>query len=265
MSYVTSNKIKTNKIYPWLDAIALMAWGSLLLKYTITGQYRLLIHPNYFGLVLASAIVLLVLGIIKIIIIVNYPRLEPENNQHLTLFTPGFSSSLLLVVAIAGLIVPPTILTSQTALQRRVADVPITRSQVQNFRTNTKPESRSLIDWVRTYDAYPEPDAYQGQPAKISGFVLHLEELPDNYFLLSRFVITCCAVDAYPIGIPIQLETSRRDYPPDTWLEVQGEMITVSLPTKDNNSSSTTEKRQLVLKASAITKIPTPSDPYNYQ
>ena len=253
------NLILHKYLYPWLDAIALLAWGSLLLKYALTGQLKLLIHPNYFGLVLASSILLLILGIIAAILILINRKKKTEINQHITLFPPGFSSSLLLIVAIAGLIIPPKVLTSQTAMQRENGDIPLTNSQPQAFRTTTKPESRSLIDWIRTINAYPEPDAYQGQAAKISGFVLYKNELPDNYLVLSRFVITCCAIDAYPIGLPVKLETSRNNYPLDTWLEIKGKMITETF------SETTETKRSLVLAAESLTQIPTPSDPYNYK
>ncbi|MEY4517836.1 MAG: hypothetical protein RLZZ499_435, partial [Cyanobacteriota bacterium] len=60
------NKHKNYLLFPWLDGLALLAWGSLLLKYALTGQYKLLIHPNYYGLVLASSIILIALGIFKI-------------------------------------------------------------------------------------------------------------------------------------------------------------------------------------------------------
>jgi uncharacterized repeat protein (TIGR03943 family) len=172
----------------------------------------------------------------------------------------------LAIAAILGLLIPPTILTSQTALQRGVAEsLPLTQSQIQAFRTQTNPEERSLIDWVRTLNAYPEPDAYAGQKAKVSGFVMHLPELPDNYLFLARFIITCCAVDAYPIGIPVQLESNRNAYEPDTWLEVEGEMMPEILPAVSaNGTEASPGKRQLVLVAKSVEKIPTPADPYDY-
>lgn len=176
------------------------------------------------------------------------------------------SSSLLLLVAIAGLIIPPKVLTSQTALKRGVGDLPLTTVKPQAFRTATKPEERSLIEWIRTINVYPEPDAYSGQAANITGFVLHLPELPDNYVMLSRFVVTCCAVDAYPIGLPLKLETSRSDYPVDSWLTVQGVMSAETIPVKDRvDSDIVTKKRSVVLNARSIKTIPTPSDPYSYR
>ncbi len=279
---IRSNSPNNKHNFPlvWIDGLALLSWGILLLKYAITGQYKLLIHPNYYGLVLASGILLMALGMIKVKLILagNYDNISEHISllppgagnydnisEHISLLPAGFGSSLLLLVAIAGLLIPPQILTSQTALKRGISDISLSSSQPQAFRVATKPEARSLIDWIRTINAYPEPDAYSGQPANVSGFVLHLEELPDNYLMLSRFVITCCAVDAYPIGIPVQLATNRSDYPPDTWLEIQGEMIAETISSKDPLDLNVTEKRSVVLAAKSITTIPTPADPYSYK
>ena len=252
------------KFIPWLEILAILTWGILLLKYGITGQYRLLIHPNYFFLMFTSSIVLLLLGLFRGLLLVKSSKGLPNKVEHITLFPPGFGSSLLLLIAIAGLLIPPNVLTSTTALQRGVTEtLPAAHSQPQSFIANTKPEERSLIDWVRTLNAYPEPDAYQGQPAHITGFVVDLPELPDNYLLLSRFIITCCAVDASPIGIPIQLNNTQEKYPSDTWLEVRGKMTTATLAVRDR-TDRIREKRQLVVSATSIKPIPTPADPYAY-
>ncbi|MFM7571626.1 MAG: TIGR03943 family putative permease subunit, partial [Snowella sp.] len=137
--------------------------------------------------------------------------------------------------------------------------------QAESFQANVKPEERSLVDWVRTLNAYPEPDAYAGQKAKITGFVVHPPDLPDNYILLTRFILTCCAVDVYPVAIPVRLEGDRRQYPQDTWLEVQGIMETETLKANPQTSQkSESQKRQLVLNAQSVRTIPTPADPYSY-
>lgn len=253
-----------NKFIPWLEVIAVLTWATLVLKYSVTGQYKLLIHPNYFLLVFGSSICLLLLGLLRALSLINFPKIPTDNSEHITLFPPGFGSFLLLVIAITGWFIPPTVLTSTTALQRGVTNtLPATHAQPQAFIAETKPEERSLIDWVRTLNAYPEPDAYQGQPVNITGFVVDLPELPDNYLLLSRFIITCCAVDASPIGIPIQLDNIQEKYSPDTWLEVQGKMTTATLAIRDR-TDQIREKRQLVVEVTSTKVIPTPADPYEY-
>ena len=257
--------IKQIRLVKLLNILAILTWGSLLLKYAVTGQYRLLIHPNYFYLMLATGVLLLAIAIAQLKRLLTQQITTTENETHLTLFAPGVGSSLLLISAIAGLLITPSVLASQTALQRGMTEtLPNTRAQPQSFITQSKPESRSLIEWVRTLNAYPEPEAYTGQKAQITGFIINLPELPPNYLLLSRFVLTCCAVDAYPVFIPVELPANSPQYPADTWLEVEGLMTAKTLSIRDR-SDTPQEKRRLVLQADQIKPIPTPKNPYSYQ
>ncbi|GEM_PF-113493 len=322
-----------NPLLPWLDVVAIIAWGILLLKYWITGKLYVLIHPDYFWLAILGGLALLVIGILKGLsllyneqilqrqpssvqkkliasllwlvisggglmrqlfgfkkrssrsgdnIIKNEPSTFPRTSsnsqpQHISLFPPGWSTALLLTTAIMGFLITPKPFTSQTALSRGITDsLSMTRSQPVEFRSAKRPEARSLIDWVRTLNAYPEPDAYTGQKVKVQGFVIHSQELPEQYLLLSRFVITCCAADAYPVGLPVKLYGGsisvksydsesesiytdaspllRTAFKPDTWLEVEGQAITENLG----------GKRQLTIQASSIKLIPEPKNPYDY-
>lgn len=260
MAATTQKRTRNNlNILPILDILAILSWGVLLFKYWLTGTLRLLIHPNYFLLVFITSIFLLFLGTIKTAQFLS-DKGKSDSSGHLSLFYPGIGSSLLLFTAILGLTIPPGVLASQTALQRGMSEsLPEVRSQPQEFRLSVNSEERDLIDWVRTLNAYPEPEAYVGQKAKVSGFVVHLPQLDDNYLMITRFILTCCAVDAYPVAIPVKLESTRDDYPPDTWLSISGETIVETLA-----HAGDVDKRQLVIKAKSIEKIPTPADPYGY-
>jgi uncharacterized repeat protein (TIGR03943 family) len=258
-------------LLPGLDILALLGWGGLLLNYWRSKQLTLLIHPNYFSLVFGTGILLLILGVVKAWQLINSFRYKNRENeretlQHLTLFAPGISSGILVIIAIAGFLIPPGVLNSQVALQRGVSEsLPITREQPQAFYTSIKPEERTLIDWIRTLNVYPEPDAYAGQKAKVTGFVVQLPQLPENYFLLTRFILTCCAVDAYPVGLPVKIDSPLDKYPADTWLEVEGEMKTEILNVNSQTLEATeSAKRQLVIVAQSVKKIPIPANPYGY-
>jgi putative membrane protein len=251
----------------FLDIFALIGWSALLFKYWITGQLNLLIHPNYFLLVLITSIVLFILGLVKIWTVLKQWRKKinldsPDNRSHITILPKYFGSSLLLITALLGIFISPQPLSSQIALQRGISEsLPLTRVQTQSFGATVKSEEKSLIEWVRTLNAYPEPDAYTGQPVKVTGFVVQLPQLSDNHLLISRFILTCCAVDAYPVGLPVKLLGNRHQYPNDTWLEITGEMATESLPVEEGKN---TTRRQLVINAKSVTPIPTPADPYGY-
>jgi len=246
-----------NKFIPWLDVVAIAAWGILMLKYWLTGKLYLLIHPDYFWLAIVGGIGLLIIGFFKGLQLWKNRHQAPiANALHINLFPPGWGSFLLLTAAILGLMITPRAFASQTALDRGVTElIGASRIQPQAFRAQVRPEERSLVDWVRTLNVYPEPDAYTGQKVKVQGFVIHQPNVSQEYIFLARFILTCCAADAYPVGLPVQLpSSSRQQYPPDTWLEVEGQMTTQTIA----------QKRQLTITANSLKKIPQPQNPYSY-
>jgi uncharacterized repeat protein (TIGR03943 family) len=257
---MTSNKKKSKihlyKLQHWLDVLAIAAWGILILKYWLTHKLNLLIHPDFFWLVITGAVGLLIISLFKTLQLLHQrPHEVTSTVQHFTFFPPGWGSAILLTAAILGITITPRVFASQVALQRGVTDlVGATRTQPQAFRASVRAEDRTLVDWVRTLNVYPEPDAYTGQKAKVQGFVIHPPDLGKEYLFLARFVLTCCAADAYPIGLPVKIKETRENYPPDTWLEVEGQMVTETLA----------DKRQLTIDATSLKKIPQPKNPYSY-
>jgi uncharacterized repeat protein (TIGR03943 family) len=241
---------------PWLDVLAIAAWGILLLKFWVTGQLSLLIHPNYLWLTIAAALALLLISSMKAGWLLQNPTQPNPTTQHSTLLPPNLSSGLLLLLAIVGLFVTPRAFASDTAVQRGVGDaLTLTRVKPQVFRGSSRTEDKTLIDWIRTLQVYPEPDAYTGQKVKVTGFVVHPPNLPPQYLFITRFVITCCAADVYPVSLLVKLPTGDRTaYKPDTWLEITGQMTTEQLG----------DQRQLTIAAKSLTPVPEPKDPYNY-
>jgi uncharacterized repeat protein (TIGR03943 family) len=243
----------------WLDVLAIATWGILLLSYRLTGKLNLLLHPNYIWLPVCAGVFLLALALWKAgqgLRMTAGQRLRPiPNPQHFTLFPPGWSSVLLLSVAIFGLQFTPQPFSSSMAIDRGVTEMlTMTRSQPQAFRGSIRPEQRSIVDWLRTLSVYPEPDAYLGQKVNVQGFVIQPSTLPDNYLVIARFIITCCAADVYPAGLTVKLSGSRSAYPADTWLQIVGDMSTETIG----------NQRQLVIQARSLQTIPQPKNPYDY-
>ncbi len=237
----------------WLDILAVTAWGVLLLKYAIDGTLYILIHPSYYLLATVTGGCLLLIGMFQGWRLYR-GKIAKQQELHSSLLPSGVTTMLLLGTAIAGLIITPKLFTSHAAIQRGVSTeaVTVTRSQAQSFRATVKPESKTLVDWVRTLNNYPEPDAYLGQKMNINGFAFYPKDLPSNYLMLSRFVITCCAADAYPVALPVKFTGTRQTYPQDSWFQVKGKAIVETLA----------GSRQLVIEASAIKAIATPKNPY---
>lgn len=247
-----------------LGLVAIAAWGILLIKLWLLGQLYLLVHPNYIPLTVSAGFILIAISGIKAWQLFKslIKSRSVKSPQHTNLFPSKLSSSLLLGAAILGLSVTPKPFASDTAIQRGVGDnLGAIRSVPQSFRASNKPEGRSLIEWVRTLNVYPEPDAYTGQKVRVQGFAVHPQDLPEQYMLISRFIITCCAADVYPISLPVKLDSidsnvnqSRDNYPADRWFEIAGTMITETI----------NAKRQLTIQPKTIEAIATPKNPYDY-
>lgn len=247
---------KFRLLLDWLDVLAIGAWGVLLLQYWLAEKLVLLIHPRYIWLIVVTGLALLIIAAFKARgLWRRSPSLTPQV-EHLSALPPGVANWLLLVTALLSLLVTPQPLTSSAALHQGVTDSSLISNRIrpQAFRIGVQPESRSLSDWAKTLVVYPEPDSYIGQKAKVQGFVVHDSNLPEQFLLITRFVIGHCALDAYPVWLPVQLTQSRQAYPPDTWLEVEGQMIAAELG----------GKRQLTIQARSIKPIPRPKNPYEY-
>jgi uncharacterized repeat protein (TIGR03943 family) len=248
------------RLLAWLDGLAVFAWSAVLVKYWVTQKLYILIHPNYFGLTLAAGIGLGLIALWRLLQLSLRHRdraILDAPGDHIRLLPAGWCSSLMIITACAALIITPQVFNSQTALQRGLGDATIlTRTRPQAFQVNTKPEERSLIEWVRTLDVNPEPDSYVGQQVNVQGLVVYPATLSSSYILVTRFVLTCCAADAYPVSIPAKLRFSspRTAYPVDSWVEVKGKMISETL----------NGKRQVVIDAQKLTPIPAPQNPYTY-
>jgi len=242
---------------PWSivwDTAALLLWGLMLLRYWWSGRLAVLLHPDYHWLAIGAGWVLVLMGLWRGVALFR-PRQKVDTAGHIALLPRQWSLMVLLAIAVFGLIYVPRPFSSDAALARGIADpVGLTRSQPRRFARQTPPGERSLIDWIRTLNVYPEPDAYTGQPVNVTGFVIHPPEWDDEHLMVARFVLTCCAADAYPVGLPVQLSGDRAEFIPDSWIAVQGTMFTETID----------GQRRLAITPDDVVAVPEPKNPYEF-
>ena len=249
---------------PWrdlLDVLALGTWSAMLFRYWFGGKLLLLLHPDYAWLSNTAAVLLALLAAYRLIDIFRAVGKSSAESKlaegHVTLLPRNWSSLILLGIAVFGLIYTPKAFASQTATQRGIADtLTLTRAQPQRFVRANNPEERTVIDWIRLVNVYPEPDAYEDDPVDLEGFVFYPESWPTGYLMVSRFVLTCCAADAYPVGLPLKLPAGADadSYPADSWVAVTGNIATETLD----------GRRQVAIVPTDIRRIEEPKNPYEY-
>jgi len=174
----------------------------VLLVSTLTGRLEMLLRGVFHPLVGLSGVVLLAIALQQAL----QGRRERRWNR---------SWALSGLLAITVLLVPPNPSFSDLASNRN-SDL---GSEVE-LDFLLPPGQRSLTDWVRLLRSQPDPQLYEDDPVRISGFVL---TQPDGQPQLGRLLVRCCLADATPIGLPVHWP---KGFSPkaDQWLAIEGRM-----------------------------------------
>lgn len=162
---------------------------------------------------------------------------------------------LILIVAILGFIIPSTSLTSITATQRSGDFNSVTLddrlSTISRFADSA---NYDIGDWIASINYNPDINSYIGKDVDVVGFVFQNQNSTDNLFVVARFVVTCCAVDARPVGLNVRMENWSEKFSSDEWVNVKGKFAEEEVG--GNNV--------LVIVADEVSKTIEPERPYIY-
>lgn len=216
---------------------ALTAVGAVAtLWLTATGRLSLYIHPRY-TLFTATMSVLALAAVVAVVALRadgerdhhDHPQDQDEPGDAHDLVTRAPRSSrwsttlriLIVAAAVWALLVVPPATLSATARQSRAL---VTSSQALDSADTTvlaggDPATFTVKDWANLL-RQGGPQATLGKQVDVTGYVL--DQGDDNVFYLARLMVSCCAVDAQPIGIPISQPGWRQHLRPGSWLKITG-------------------------------------------
>lgn len=231
-----------------------------ILWLAVAGKLALYIHPRYIEFTVVMAVIA---GVVAIVAAALLPRADehegdhehaPRSRRRATLLT---AASVALIVATTAvlLVVPPSTLTSGTAAQRDInasagggaGDAPVLVAGDGSGFT--------VKDWAGLLRQGADEQYLADARPDITGFVMADPDDPDNVFYVARFVITCCAVDAQPVGVPVYSPGWRDAHPVDSWVQVTGRFVA---------NPSTSSMQAVALEPADVTSIDEPADPYVY-
>ncbi len=233
-------------------------WQGLLLAmsgivasvwFAATGKLDLYIHPRYIWFTtLMSCLALAVL------VLEFWRRPQPKKHTASQPVVTVALSCVCLVVGVSLLVTKPAALSSSTANQRGINAASLDLSaQTSNvaITAGTDYSRFSIRDWASLLGQSTGPELFAGKQVHVIGFVSPVDGSP-NMFYVSRFVITCCAIDARPIGVPVYLPEWQSTYKDNEWVEVSGVFA------KHPNTGTA----GVAIQPNSISKVSQPSDPY---
>jgi uncharacterized repeat protein (TIGR03943 family) len=236
--------------------------------FAVGGRLDYYVNPRYLAFTVIMASIALAFCGARAVMIVRSPVAAPDHDDEDDDPPPATRrqavlSGLAILIAVAvaaGMIVfPPATLSSATALQRNLTGgiTPAGGSSLSNAESasNAAFAKFTVLDWSSLLRQTTDVSFYAGKPVAVEGFITPSPTDGANMFYLTRFVITCCAVDAQPVGVPVYLPNWKSTYKSDEWLSLAGGF---------EASPSTTSSDPIALAPSGVKRIDAPNDPYLY-
>lgn len=223
----------------------------------LTNQLILYIHPRY----IVFTVIMAAIGL-AIVVASLAGRPDHDHDEQPVGWRAGVSNTatvVTLVLAAGLIVVPPATLTTATADQRVINSTYAGQNATTQDAAAAAPASAtarfSVADWASLLRQTTDTSFYRNKPVDVTGFVTADKDDANNMFYVSRFVITCCAVDAQPVGVPVYLPDWRSSFAPNQWVRVKGEF--------DSNPSRAGQQPVAIAPASTV-KVEQPSEPYLY-
>lgn len=230
----------------------------------LSGQLALYIHPRYFVFTVIMAVIAGVLALAAFAFAPTTQDAHDNGHEHEHGDEAGSRwgwlwpvGSVLTIIAavVALLILPPSTLTTATVAQRDLNG----SASALTLKAPALPgkgdySAFTVRDWASLLRSGAGQDFFADKTATVTGFI-SADKTDPNVFFVTRFVVTCCAVDAQPIGVPVYHPGWQNEYKADSW-------VTVTSSFRANPNAASREA--IVLIPDSIKPTTQPAQPYVY-
>jgi uncharacterized repeat protein (TIGR03943 family) len=222
-----------------------------------TGRLTLYVHPRYTLLTVMMAVLTLLVLVLLAAVRVSPAAQEHSDHDHVTRVSAfgrllvWSKGAVLICAALALLVIPPATLSSSARQNREL----VTSGQALDSTkvaalVGADPATFSVKDWAGLL-SQGGPEAVLGKQVNLSGYVLDRGE--EDVFFIARLVVSCCAVDAQPIGVPVYRPGWRAEVEPGAWITIEGAFV--NNPSRDSQES-------VAIGVGSLAHIDEPDQPY---
>jgi putative membrane protein len=233
------------KLYNYLTLLLI---GIYVIYLFVINRLAFLIHPRYLWFTLGCGGLLALVGLIGIISLVkNNPQVFNTPKRFL-------SWSFVILVLVAGMFFVPikslsiesfNLRNSKSAINFTDEEKKLVKLKLNN---NIDSSTFKFFDWINA-KSLNENGVFKDKKFKGSGFIT-AGKTP-NTFELSRFVISCCVVDATPVSLTVEYNYQDK-FKLNDWVEIDGAFAINPIEGKN----------QPVIIPTSINKIPEPDSIY---
>lgn len=240
----------------WRGVVIIGVMAAVTLWLAASGQLVLYIHPRYVIFTVAMSVLAVVLALATLGTVRDHDDegLVPSRGQRwLGLTAAGIAA----LFTLGMVVIPPATLSTATAEQRDMNATAGTDAADLAAASSADAEAIARFtvrEWASILRQTSDLSFFDDRRATaVLGFMTADPDDPENVFYLSRFVVTCCAVDAQPLGVPVYLPGWQSEFDPDGWVSVSGAF---------ESSPSAESSHPIVLVPDTIEAVEQPREPY---
>lgn len=262
----------------WQGTALTLVIGGATLWLAATGRLILYIHPRYVVFTVILVVVGMILALVALAVGEDDEHGRDEHGhdesqggardgEHGAAGTAtrarrrilGAATAVVTVVIVAALVIlPPATLSSATASTRDVGASTLSLGSSGSVggasASDASTAHYTVLDWATRLRQSSSLGDYAGRSVDVTGFVAPSPADPEHSFVVTRFVITCCAVDAQPVGLIVYDPTWQTTLAKDDWVRIRGGFAA----DPDGGQSP------IAVVPTTVTKIRQPHDPYLY-
>ena len=242
----------TKRMYRSFQALLLLALCLFFAGKASNGQLTYYINLRFVPLTIFGMVFLAVLAQ-NLFSELRRTRGSAEESEHDHYDKPAAANLWFMLVPLAiGILIPTRPLDSSAFATKGFNTTgPLVSSDSSAQLIETESQDRNVLDWLKIFNYETDLTPYLGQRSSVIGFVYRDDQLSENQFYVSRFVITCCAADGFAIAMVAE-SPEAASFKQDAWVLVKGPVSSITL----------NDRPVPLIKAESVQAVSVPEQPY---